>query len=877
MEPQAPTSLPSGTVTFLFTDIEGSTRLLRDLPDLYGDILDLHHDLLRGVWRRHGGVEVNTEGDAFFVAFADATAALAAAIEGQRLITDAAWPGGRPVRVRMGLHRGFGRPVGGDYRALAVHQAARVVDAANGGQILATSHVLDLNDAGAAPAFHVENLGRFRVRDFDEPVELYRLAVPGRPTDVRPPRVRPADRHNLVRPTTSLVGRDRERADLGVLIEPGALVTLLGPGGCGKTRVAIEVGLDLTDEWQDGVWFVDMGPLASGDVVPMAIAGAVNAPSTLGNDAWADVVAHLAGLRALLVLDNCEHLAAPIARLVHDARQRCPELGMLATSRVPLGLVGEKLFRLDPLRADDEHSDAIELFAERASGGAEIDVGDVVELCRAVDGLPLAIELAATRTHVLSPAEMVARMRRSVAVVSSGDPTLPDRQRSLSHVLDWSLDLLGPAERRLLTHLAVIADGFDLSLAEAVSDADARNADVVPELVWSLVDWSLVQREAAAGSTRYSMLSTVRSYALQRADAGDVAAARHRLGDSLATRLGPERAMSREWVTEMGSELENVRGVVDHADVPDEVARPLAWSIGVHHDVTSTFRSGIAEIARAVERRPAPGPDLVALLTLQADLHLRLGEVKVAAQVVRRAAALVEQVGVPHWDDMGVVRSQGELALRSDDAAAAVRLAEDALRCGTASPRSEARLWNLVAIAHHALGDVEAACTALDHCLRAEEDAGLDTFLANTHGNYAEALLELGDPVAAAAHQLAALEMARSMGQVVNVAFSFMVAARFALAEGAASDAVTVQSGADLILAREGFSLYEADARQRADLLDAARRQLSQEQFDAADTDGRTMPVDQLADQTAAILRRRAGAPPSQQEGEHVTSRPGTA
>jgi predicted ATPase/class 3 adenylate cyclase len=849
--------LPSGTVTFLFTDIEASTGIVRELGERYSDLLDHHHRLLRAVWRRHRGVEVSTDGDAFFVAFAGASDAVAATIDAQRTLAAATWPTEHPVRVRMGLHAGHARPVDDDYRALAVHQAARVVDASNGGQVLATAEVMALS-RDTPPDLVVTDLGRYRVRDFDEPITLYRLSAADLDGDTRSPRVRPADRHNLVRPVTSMVNRVVEQAEVPELVRPGALVTLLGPGGAGKTRLSIEVGLQVFDRWPDGVWFVDLSPVSEGEVVPMLIAAAVSAPSVRGNDALSDVVAHLADRSALLVLDNCEHVVEPISRLVGDLLRRCPHVGVLATSRVPLGLIGERLYRLEPLRTDDVDSDAVRLFVERSGLAGDVDLSDVVTLCRAIDGLPLAIELAATRSHLLTPAEMTDRMRTGVGVVSTRDRTVPERQRSLDRLLDWSLDLLNPDELLALSRLAVLADGFDLSLAEATAADETVPASRVPELVWSLIDWSLVVREVAAGSSRYSLFSTVRSYVLERADAEDTAATRRRVAEVLLDRLGPRRSSSSEWCTQFDIDLENVRAVVAHPDISGPVARSLAWSIGQYHDVRASFRSAIEEISRCVAQRPSPGPDLVALLTLQADAHLRLGEVDQAGRIVERAAALAAEVGVPDWDDMCVARTKGEVALRSNDPITAARLAEEALSDASATPRGQARMWNLAALARYALGDLSGAAQALDHGLTAETEAGLETFLVNTHGNYAEMLLELGDTAGAAGHQLEALELGRSTGQPHTVAFSFMVAARFALEEGAAADAVRLQSAADGIIARQGYSLYAADEQVRTALLAAARGALGAADFDQARAAGESIPVDQLADQTEAILRRRA-------------------
>jgi predicted ATPase len=648
------------------------------------------------------------------------------------------------------------------------------------------------------------------------------------------------------------------------------LVTLLGPGGTGKTRLSLEVGLAVVDEWPDGVWFVDLAPITEGEVAPMAIADAINAPIVRGNDALSDVVAHLAGRTALLILDNCEHIAVSMAAMVADLRRRCPTIGVMATSRVPLGLIGERVYRLRALDAGDVESAAVRLFLER-SGRTDThdgtDLDDVARLCRAVDGLPLAIELAATRSHLLTAGEMAERMNTSVSVIATRDPSVPERQRSLDRLLDWSLDLLSPDELLVLTRLAVPADGFDLPLAQAVA-SDPIDADAVPELVWSLLDWSLLVRDAAAGESRYSLFWTVRSYVLQRADAADVAATRRRLAEVLLERLGPERSSSSGWSTRLAVEIENVRAVAADLDTDDDIARALVWSIGQYHDMTSTFRSGIDEIARCVSRRPTPAPVLVALLTLQADLHLRLGEVDAAVALVPRATAIAEDVGVPQWDDMCLVRTQGEIALRADDPALAARLADEALERGAATKRSEARLWNLAALARYALGDLSGAAAALDHGLAAEEAAGLETFLVNTHGNYAEMLLQLGDAQGAARHQLAALDLGRSTGQAHVVAFSFMVAARFALEDGNAVDAVRLQAAADVMIAREGHSLYGADQQAREALLDAARAQLGQHEFERASADGAAAPVDRLATQTEEILRRRAA------HDEHQGGRP---
>src|SRR5829696_5311063 len=294
------TDLPAGVITCLFSDIEGSTQMLRELGPEYEPILGRHHELLRAAWRAHNGHEVQTTGDGFFVVFSDGGRAVAAAIAAQGALAADRWPG----RVRIGMHTGFARPTGGDYTALVVHQAARIAGAARGGQILLTAETAaDLDESLVQP------LGRFRVRDFDRPIGLYAATGEGVPAVEVQPRVPPADGHNLTRPTTSIVGRGDDLARLGERIAPGRVTTVIGPGGVGKTRLAIELGLKVADQWAQGAWFIDLAPLHDPALIPEAIGAAVGAPAAPGAELWPQVLSHLEQRQALLVLDNCEHLA----------------------------------------------------------------------------------------------------------------------------------------------------------------------------------------------------------------------------------------------------------------------------------------------------------------------------------------------------------------------------------------------------------------------------------------------------------------------------------------------------------------------------------------------------------------------------------------
>jgi predicted ATPase/class 3 adenylate cyclase len=860
--------LPAGVITCVFTDIEGSTRLLRELGPSFHEVLARHDEALRTVWRAHHGHEVKTLGDSFLVVFEEARDAVGAAVAAQRSLAGVDWPTPLPIRVRIGMHTGYARPTDDDYTALVVNQAARVVGAARGGQVLLTEDTAAaLQLSGTDADVRVRDLGRFRVRDFDRPIALYCASGAGVLAVDLPPRVRPADGHNLVRPATSLVGRRQDLARLEATVAAGRVTTLVGPGGVGKTRLATETALAVADDWEDGAWFVDLAPVADPALVAEAIGDAVGAPVAPGAERWPEVLAHLEDRELLVVLDNCEHLPEASARAAAELVTACRRVGVLATSRGPLGLRGEQVLRLAPLVTDGPHAPAVALFHDRTGGGAADGAAAAVvaELCAELDGLPLAIELAAARTTAVPPGEILRRMRRSPAVIRSGDPTLPERQRSLGRLLDWSWELLPPAARTVLGRLSVFAGGFDVDAAEAVGAGGPIAVDDVAELLWELIDASLVRPEETTGATRYRLLATVRAHAAGRTDAEDLAGATRRLASLLLERVGPVRATRRSWVVAMELELDNVRGAAARVDLP-AAAQALAWSIGRYHDVTDNFRAGIAEVSRLLEARPEPGPDRVALLTLLADLHLRLAELDRAEAILAEAADLAEAVGCPPWDDAGITRTRGELALRRHDAAGAAAEARRGLR-REHSLRAGARLYNLLGIASATLGDAGAAAEAFSEELRAATTAGIDTFLATTHANLAETYLTLGDEDAAARNQVISLGLAREQHQPVLVAFGLMIAARLVLPRERPADAVMLQTQADALLAAADYALYDEDERVRASLMADAARALGEQAYATAVAAGRGLGPDAAADLAEGIFTSIGSTPNTERRG----------
>ncbi len=518
MTPVAP--LPQGTVTFLFTDIEGSTKVLERLGSQYGAVLMRHRDLLVRAFAVHGGVVVETEGDALFVAFDKPTAAVAAAIDGQRAIASETWPPAGRIRVRMGMHTGEVELTGGGYVGMSVHIAARVSAAAHGGQVIITEVT-----AGLAGNPDTVDLGRHRLKDVGE-FRLLQLRAPGIEESFPAPRTLSALPNNLPAPVDSFVGRQMELAEITAAIHANRLVTLTGPGGSGKTRLALEAAASLVPAFADGVWLVTLASINDGNRLYETVAQVLRVSDTAG-EAIADTLQQwLRDRDLLLILDNCEHVVEAAASFCERLLPACGRLRILATSREFLDVRGEHAIRTPPLAVCDDLalaplSDAVQLFLVRAKAKApgfrpdEADLEKVMQVCRRVDGLPLAIELAAARLRVLSLAQLADRLDDQLWLLTGGSRTEVPRQRTLEAVVAWSYDLLSEVEQRVFTRLAVFGDYFNLEMAEAVLSGPGGERDVV-DVVSQLVSKSLVTTVNAPDGLRYQLLEMLRQYGRDR-------------------------------------------------------------------------------------------------------------------------------------------------------------------------------------------------------------------------------------------------------------------------------------------------------------------------------------------------------------------------
>ena len=502
--------LPSGTVTFLFTDIEGSTKLLEELGDAYRDALAEHRDVIRESFGRHGGTEVDTQGDAFFIAFARASDAVAAAEDAQAALAAG------PVRVRMGLHTGEPSVTPEGYVGIDVHRAARIGNSANGDQIVISPATRQL----LGDSVDLRDLGEHRLKDFPGATRLFQVG------QREFPPLRTPDEARLPLPASPLVGRKKELGDALRLLDEGVrLLTVTGPGGVGKTRLAVEAATESLTRFTDGVRFADLSPLSSADGVLPAIAQTVR---TTG-----PVERVLREQDVLLVLDNAEHVtdAAPdLGKLLDE----CRGVSMLVTSREPLHLSHERELPLGPMA----EAPAVELFRQRVQMTDPYFEGDYetsVEICDRLDGLPLAIELAAARVKALGEQGLLERLDQRLPLLTGRGRDVPERQRTLRAAIEWSYDLLAAEEQRVFAELAIFVGGFTLSAAEAVTGAEL-------DVVESLILKSLVGRDGE----RLTMLETIREFALERLASADEAAVRRRHAEHYLSVVAPLAEVRRQ-------------------------------------------------------------------------------------------------------------------------------------------------------------------------------------------------------------------------------------------------------------------------------------------------------------------------------------------
>ncbi len=661
--------LPTGTVTFLFTDVEGSTRLAQALGDGFLGIVQQQRDVLRAALAAHGGVEVSTEGDGLFAVFRTAGPAVASAIAAQKALAAHPWPSAVVVRVRMGLHTGEAALLGDGYVGLDVHRAARICAAGHGGQILISESTRTLLDG--TQAVDLTDLGPHRLKDLQRPERLYQVGARDLPAAFPPLKSLNASPNNLPVQLTSFIGRSREIVQARQMLEGARLVSLLGPGGTGKTRLALQVAAEVFERFPDGVWLVELAPISDPMLVAEAVASAVgiHQPARAAADAVADV---LRPKKALLVLDNCEHLQDASALLADTLLRRCPDLRILATSREPLAVAGEITFRVPPLgipkpdgTQPPDHGGqfaAVQLFVERAAQfrpGFQVtaeNVAVIAQICRRLDGMPLAIELAAARVKVLSVEQIAARLDDRFRLLTGGFRTELPHHQTLRATMDWSYDLLDEDEARVFRRLAVFVGGFALDAAEQVCAGGPIDSGHVLDLLARLVDKSLIVAEdAPSGDQRYRLLETIRQYALDRlVESGEAEALRvhHQahyqgLAEQAERHLhGPEQ---KAWLDRLQAEHDNLRSALQWTSTDPagaEAGLRLAGALWWFWDVRGFWNEGRRWLRETLARGEGASAEArVKAMNAAASLAIWAGHTAEAGTLAQESLVLSQQIG----------------------------------------------------------------------------------------------------------------------------------------------------------------------------------------------------------------------------------------
>ena len=806
--------LPTGTVTFLFTDVEGSTRLLREHGAAYAELLARHRRVLRDAFTRHDGVEVDTQGDAFFVAFPRATEAVAAAAEAQGALE------GGPIRVRMGVHTGEPLVTEEGYVGIDVHRAARIAASAHGGQIVLSETTRGLLDAGV----RIRDLGEHRLKDLIGAERLFQLGE----GNFAP--LRTLDATNLPVVSIALLGREQELEHVASMLSDGVrLVTLTGPGGTGKTRLALQVAAELVGTFRDGVFWVSLAGLADPELVASEVA------QTIG--ALEDLNGFLRGRELLLLLDNFEHLldAAPVVSSLLGASSR---VRVLVTSRAPLRLTGEQEYRLEPL----PQKQAAALFAERARAvGREVAPDATVEeICRRLDGLPLAVELAAARTKLLTPARLLERLDSALTVLTSGARDAPERQRTLRATLEWSYDLLDPPARELLGGLSVFSGPFALEAVEEICGATLDD-------LGALVDYSLVK---PIGDERFFLLATIREFAVERLGRGSEAHELRRRHADFFAALGEQAYAHRfvaeaEWSGRLEADHDDLRSALDWLlDNDPERALELAGALGWFWLSHGLLGEGCGRLGAALAAPTATSRGRARALTSFGALLARHGDVP---------AGLAELDAATHmWRELGD-RSELAAALESlgwplvydaDDNSRALDAFEQSLGLYRELGDAEGVTRALVGTAQVlvAIGETgRAEAISLDLLESAAGDARTEHF---AYHFLADCALIRGEPGEAGPRYRQSLRAALPLGDVVETSFEVQGVAMSEAGSGNPHRAVVLAASVEALWESLGLSISIAfwDAL-LARYLGPARESLGDD-YEAVLAEGRALAFD---------------------------------
>jgi predicted ATPase/class 3 adenylate cyclase len=844
-------ALPTGEVTFLFTDIEGSTvRWERD-PIGMQNALRRHDQLMRDAVIGSGGAVFKTVGDAFYAVFQEPGDAVASALAAQRSLGEADFEEVGGLRVRIAIHTGTADEREGDYFGQTLNRVARLLSIGHGGQILLSGAMAKLAGEKLPTGCTLRDLGEHRLKDLTAPEQVFQLVVPGLQSDFPKLRSLSVLDNNLPQQLTSLIGRQADVAAIKELLNTSSLVTLIGAGGVGKTRSALQVGAELLETFADGVWFADFAPLKDPTLVANTI-GAIFELQEPGNRSMLEsLISYLKPKKLLLILDNCEHLIAEASAAAAGILRACDGVKILATSREHLGVHGETLYRTPSLSVPEPTPEltaeeaigfgAIDLFVTRASAAnarfalTDENAATVATICRRLDGIPLAIELAAARVKVLAPKQLADKLNERFRLLTGGDRTALLRQQTMRAAIDWSYDLLTPVEQRVFGMLSVFADSFALETAAAVcADGELDEFDVFA-IVASLADKSLLHAEAGDEEIRYRLLESTRQYGAEKlAESGEqeAVAARHAAAYAdVAERIVEDYDTVAHglWVARVESEIENVRAALswafEKAEAPADGLR-LAATL---HRTMALFGAREAQrwLALAMERCDETTEiGFVGRLELaQAFLSNIFNQfAAVHAHSMKAIECFDESIHARSRAD--AQRLAGRALIYLGRAAEGEELLETALTAHRRlSSRGTGAALRDLALARAAAGDVDRSRQLFAEAVRDfqnREDLGN---VAQTVGTLAGVEFQAGNVDAALAHAAQALEALRTLKRRLSIAWILGEMATFSIALGKFDDART-QARESLSIARElPSAVFVAHALRQLAIVAALRPQ----------------------------------------------------
>jgi len=796
--------LPTGTVTFLFTDIEGSTKLAQEYPDALPDLLARHNDILQQAIETHHGFVFQIVGDSFAVSFHNARDAVNAALDAQRALQNEAWSPA-PIKVRMGIHTGaaelraessHARYVG--YATLALTQ--RLMSAGHGGQILLSQTVHDLVQGQLAAHATLRDMGEHRLKDVLEPQHLYQLTLPDLLAEFEPLNTLDTFHSNLPTQLTSFIGRTNEIHAVKKLIQENRIVTLTGSGGCGKTRLSIQVASELQAHFPHGVWLIELAPLSDPALVPQAILSTFKLPPDSQRTNLQVLTDYIRAKGMLLVIDNCEHVIDACAQLCEQLVFACPQLKILASSREALGIAGEISYRVPSLKTPDpqhlpaldalRETEAVQLFMQRATSVkpdfalTKDNAAYVAQICARLDGIPLALELAAARVKVLSPEQIATRLDDRFRLLTGGARTALPRQQTLRALIDWSYSLLSEKEKILFRRLAVFVGGWTLDAAEQVCSAenDIPPYDVL-DLLTRLVDKSLVNAEEVVGETRYSRLETIRQYSREKFfETGEVEALRNRhlayyaqLSDAVAREI-PTRTY-KLWVRRMKAEEDNFRAAIEWGlDKNPESALHIVANLLLALGLGGFTGEGFLWLRELMERLvrildAAPVPLRAQALRAMALALFSLGDNANAKNFAEQAVASYRASG-----DRGALALALAIQSLSLEFFGELGPAEVALQEAVALARAAQvpfviayALFVLARVTAKLYGDLETALRCTDESIRVSRDAGIDFTAAFAFQTKANITARSGQYDIARAEFEKALSVYQEMGMLFNL------------------------------------------------------------------------------------------------------------